>query len=81
MHISLFFYFLSLADKELQGSKDQMHVDVVKSRQTVEEQKSAIDILDSALTNAQSNVVRLEEEVNLLFRLVIQAFTSQKTNL
>ncbi|CAE1331944.1 AMOTL [Acanthosepion pharaonis] len=53
---------LMSVNKELQGSKEQMHVDVVKSRQTVEQQRSEIDILDNALTNAQSNVVRLEEE-------------------
>lgn len=53
---------LMSVNKELEGSREQMQVDVVKSRQTLEQQKSEIDILDNALTNAQSNVVRLEEE-------------------
>lgn len=32
-------------------------------RATLQEQRTHIDILDTALTNAQENVVRLEEEV------------------
>ncbi|GAB1599073.1 angiomotin-like [Argonauta hians] len=53
---------LMSVNKELQSSKELIQEDVVKSHQMIEQQRSEIEILDNALTNAQSNVVRLEEE-------------------
>ncbi|XP_029635214.1 angiomotin [Octopus sinensis] len=53
---------LMSVNKELQSSKELLQEDVVKSHQMIEQQRSEIEILDNALTNAQSNVVRLEEE-------------------
>lgn len=51
------------ADKELIAAKDRQEIELAAQRATLEEQRTHIDILDTALTNAQSNVVRLEEEV------------------
>ena len=34
-------------------------------RQILQEQRTHIDVLDSALSNAQNNVLRLEEELRL----------------
>jgi hypothetical protein len=50
-------------DKELIAAKDRQEIELAAQRATLEEQRTHIDILDTALTNAQSNVVRLEEEV------------------
>jgi len=52
------------SDKELTATKDRQEIELTAQRATLQEQRTHIDILDTALTNAQSNVVRLEEEVN-----------------
>lgn len=57
------FKCLQFADKELIAAKDRQEIELAAQRATLEEQRTHIDILDTALTNAQSNVVRLEEEV------------------
>lgn len=44
------------------AAKDRQEIELAAQRATLEEQRTHIDILDTALTNAQSNVVRLEEE-------------------
>lgn len=49
-------------DKDLLAAKDRQEIELAAQRATLEEQRTHIDILDTALTNAQSNVVRLEEE-------------------
>ncbi|KAL1465241.1 hypothetical protein WDU94_004826 [Cyamophila willieti] len=49
-------------NKELIAAKDRQEIELAAQRATLEEQRTHIDILDTALTNAQSNVVRLEEE-------------------
>ncbi|XP_050441680.1 angiomotin-like protein 1 isoform X2 [Adelges cooleyi] len=49
-------------NKELLAAKDRQEIELAAQRATLEEQRTHIDILDTALTNAQSNVVRLEEE-------------------
>lgn len=49
-------------NKELMATKDRQDIELSAQRVTLEEQRTHIDILDTALTNAQSNVVRLEEE-------------------
>jgi hypothetical protein len=51
------------ADKELVAAKERQEIELAAQRATLQEQRTHIDILDTALTNAQSNVVRLEEEV------------------
>lgn len=65
-------YFLSLvlchvhcrlSDKELAAAKERQEIELAAQRATLQEQRTHIDILDTALTNAQGNVVRLEEEV------------------
>jgi len=60
--ISHTFHFFT--DKELMATKDRQEIELSAQRVTLEEQRTHIDILDTALTNAQTNVVRLEEEVN-----------------
>ncbi|XP_074104558.1 uncharacterized protein LOC141531003 isoform X2 [Cotesia typhae] len=49
-------------NKELAASKDRQEIELAAQRATLQEQRTHIDILDTALTNAQGNVVRLEEE-------------------
>jgi hypothetical protein len=50
-------------DKELVAAKERQEIELAAQRATLQEQRTHIDILDTALTNAQGNVVRLEEEV------------------
>ncbi|OWF55182.1 angiomotin-like isoform X2 [Mizuhopecten yessoensis] len=49
-------------NKELQNQRDRFELEVATLRTTVQGQTDQLDILDGALTNAQSNVVRLEKE-------------------
>ncbi|KOB66123.1 putative angiomotin [Operophtera brumata] len=49
-------------DKELACAKERQEIEMAAQRATLQEQRTHIDILDTALTNAQTNVVRLEEE-------------------
>ena len=70
------------ADKELVAAKERQEIELAAQRATLQEQRTHIDILDTALTNAQGNVVRLEEEVNhipvyfvLLQNQVLSCFT------
>ncbi|XP_034938444.1 uncharacterized protein [Chelonus insularis] len=49
-------------NKELAAAKDRQEIELAAQRATLQEQRTHIDILDTALTNAQGNVVRLEEE-------------------
>lgn len=52
-----------ILDKDLVAVKERQEVELAAQRATLAEQRTHIDILDSALTNAQQNVLRLEEEV------------------
>lgn len=52
-------------DKELVAAKERQEIELAAQRATLQEQRTHIDILDTALTNAQGNVVRLEDEVSL----------------
>ncbi|KAK3590009.1 hypothetical protein CHS0354_035039 [Potamilus streckersoni] len=54
---------LFLKNKELQVIKEKQDLELESRQMAVQEQKAQIDILDNALANAQSNVVRLEEEL------------------
>lgn len=49
-------------NKELMAAKERHEIELAAQRATLQEQRSHIDILDSALTNAQANVLKLEEE-------------------
>ncbi|CAG9854916.1 unnamed protein product [Phyllotreta striolata] len=49
-------------NKELSAAKERQEIELAAQRATLQEQRTHIDILDTALTNAQGNVVRLEEE-------------------
>lgn len=55
------------SDKELACAKERQEIEMAAQRATLQEQRTHIDILDTALTNAQANVVRLEEEVSELY--------------
>lgn len=61
---SLNLSFRVFLDKELTAAKERQEIELAAQRATLQEQRTHIDILDTALTNAQGNVVRLEEEVN-----------------
>ncbi|XP_071530758.1 uncharacterized protein [Panulirus ornatus] len=60
-------------NKELIAAKERQEIELTAQRQTLNEQRTHIDILDSALTNAQANVVKLEEESRKKQNLVEQA--------
>ncbi|XP_029176914.1 uncharacterized protein LOC114945006 [Nylanderia fulva] len=60
-HEVLISQFLS-QNKELTAAKERQEIELAAQRATLQEQRTHIDILDTALTNAQGNVVRLEEE-------------------
>ncbi|XP_044262243.1 LOW QUALITY PROTEIN: angiomotin-like protein 2 [Tribolium madens] len=49
-------------NKEHVAAKERQEIELAAQRVTLQEQRTHIDILDTALTNAQANVVRLEEE-------------------
>ncbi|KAJ8727396.1 hypothetical protein PYW07_001515 [Mythimna separata] len=49
-------------NKELACAKERQEIEMAAQRATLQEQRTHIDILDTALTNAQANVVRLEED-------------------
>uniref|UniRef100_A0A1Y1NEF0 Angiomotin C-terminal domain-containing protein n=2 Tax=Photinus pyralis TaxID=7054 RepID=A0A1Y1NEF0_PHOPY len=49
-------------NKELVAAKERQEIELAAQRATLQEQRTHIDILDTALTNAQGNVVRLEDE-------------------
>ncbi|CAB0016462.1 unnamed protein product [Nesidiocoris tenuis] len=49
-------------NKELLATKERQEIELAAQRATLQEQRTHIDILDTALINAQANVVRLEEE-------------------
>lgn len=52
-----------LSDKELAAAKERQEIELAAQRATLQEQRKHIEILDNALSNAQRNVVRLEDEV------------------
>ncbi|XP_037075492.1 angiomotin-like protein 1 [Pollicipes pollicipes] len=49
-------------NKELQAVKERQEIELTAQRATLQEQRQYIDILDTALTKAQENVVRVEKE-------------------
>ncbi|XP_069172424.1 angiomotin-like protein 1 isoform X3 [Procambarus clarkii] len=69
----LFIAQLVSQNKELIAAKERQEIELTAQRQTLNEQRTHIDILDSALTNAQANVVKLEEELRKKQNLVEQA--------
>merc|ERR1719233_1810880 len=50
-------------NKEMLSTKERQDIELTAQRETLQEQRTHIDVLDSALSNTQSNVLRLEEEV------------------
>lgn len=58
-------------DKELVAAKERQEIELAAQRATLQEQRTHIGILDTALTNAQENVVRLEEEVIFIELIVL----------
>lgn len=49
-------------NKELTAAKERQEIELAAQRATLQEQRNHIGILDSALTNTQNNMRRLEEE-------------------
>lgn len=49
-------------NKELMAAKERHEIELAAQRATLQEQRSHIEILDSALSNAQANVLKFEEE-------------------
>ena len=49
-------------NKMVMGAKERQDVEMAAQQETLEEQRSHIQILDSALSQAQAQVLRLEEE-------------------
>lgn len=56
------------------AAKERQEIELAAQRATLQEQRTHIDILEAALTNAQGNVVRLEEEVWLLYWVVMTLY-------
>lgn len=58
----IIFHCLS-PDKELCASKERQDIELAAQRATLQEQRNHIGILDTALTNAQQNIRKLEDEL------------------
>lgn len=56
-------FLVLFKDKELSAAKERQDIELGAQRATLQEQRNHIGILDSALTNAQQNIRRLEEEL------------------
>jgi len=65
-----------LTDKELLCRKEHVEFELATHRTTIQEQQAQIDILDNALTNAQANVVRLEDEVIIINFVLLYLYNS-----
>lgn len=50
-------------NKELCAAKERQDIELAAQQETLQEQRTHIGILDTALTNAQRNIRRLEEEL------------------
>lgn len=50
-------------DKELSNFKERQEIELEAQRLTLQEQRNHIEILDTALINAQNNIMTLENEV------------------
>ena len=48
-------------NKELMAARERQDIELTAQRETIQEHRTHIDVLDSALSNAQTNVLRLEE--------------------
>lgn len=62
---------IDFSDKELVLVRDRLELEIASLRTSRQEQEAKMDILDNALTNAQGNVVRLEEEVSIYHSLTL----------
>lgn len=51
------------SDKELAAAKERQEIELAAQIATLQEQRNHIDILDTALTNTQKNMRRLEDEL------------------
>lgn len=62
-HLIIQYFSILFKDKELSAAKERQDIELAAQRATLQEQRNHIGILDSALTNAQQNIRRLEEEL------------------
>lgn len=56
-----FFYFI--LDKEYISDKERQEIELQAQRLTLQEQRNHIEILDTALMNAQNTIITLENDV------------------
>ena len=61
---------LHLTDKEYITDKDRQEIELQSQRLTLQEQRNHIEILDTALMNAQNNIITLEAEVTVTKNLL-----------
>lgn len=52
--------------KEYNSDKERQEIELQAQRLTLQEQRNHIEILDTALMNAQNNIILLENEVSFL---------------
>jgi len=69
---------LLIQNKELAGEKETQEYELKAQRLTLEEQRNHIEILDAALTSAQSTVLKLETKLNKKIQYEEQANNLQK---
>ena len=55
---------LLLLDKEITSAKERLDIESTAQRSTLQEQRTHIEILDKALSNAQASIIRMEDEVS-----------------
>ncbi|XP_022093714.1 angiomotin-like isoform X2 [Acanthaster planci] len=65
-------------NQELMMSNQRMETELAAQRATLSEQRQHIDVLDTALSNAQANVVKLQEECRKRQAYVDKVSTLQK---
>ena len=55
---------VQLLDKEITSAKERLDIESTAQRSTLQEQRTHIEILDKALSNAQAGIIRMEDEVS-----------------
>ena len=61
----LVIYLHDVTDKEITSAKERLDIESTAQRSTLQEQRTHIEILDKALNNAQTSIIRMEEEVRI----------------
>ncbi|PSN51424.1 hypothetical protein C0J52_05439 [Blattella germanica] len=69
-------FIAQLITQKLVAAKERQEIELAAQRATLQEQRTHIAILDTALTNAQGNVVRLEDEVSILKTILLISYNA-----